>query len=116
MVFTSSYGASGVMPSWASKLMPPRSPWVSVRTPMFSSRRRMVRTSCRRGTLTSFTGSAVSSAAHISGSAAFLAPEMCTSPLSWRPPRISSLSIQQWIQNEIGLQPNDDGRKQLLKT
>ncbi|RYY60630.1 MAG: UDP-N-acetylglucosamine 1-carboxyvinyltransferase, partial [Comamonadaceae bacterium] len=40
----------------------------------------MVATSCRRGTLRSVTGSAVSSAAQSSGSAAFLAPDMRTSP------------------------------------
>jgi hypothetical protein len=40
----------------------------------------VVATSCRCGTLASATGSATSSAAQSSGSAAFLAPAMATSP------------------------------------
>ena len=78
----------------ACSVMPPRSPWVSVLTPMLSSRRRMVATSCRRGTLVSVTGSDVSRAAHSSGKAAFLAPEIRTSPCNWRPPRMMSLSME----------------------
>src|SRR5690606_11559376 len=45
------------------------------------------------GTLSSSSGSALSSAAHRIGSAAFLAPEIATSPFRGRPPWISSLSI-----------------------
>ena len=93
MVFTSSYGASGFSVSGAVKLMPPRSPWVSVATPMWSSRRRMVATSCKRGTFTRCTGCAVSKVAHICGKAAFLAPEIKTSPCRLCPPRMRSLSI-----------------------
>src|SRR5689334_14474008 len=47
----------------------------------------------RRGTLARRSGSAVSSAAHMIGSAAFLAPETRASPSSARPPRMRSLSI-----------------------
>src|SRR5688572_10465248 len=54
----------------------------------------MVRTSISRGTLSSSSGSSVSSAAHRIGSAAFFAPEMRTSPASGRPPVISSLSTR----------------------
>ena len=93
MVLTSSYGASGWIGSAAWNDMPPRSPWVSVFTPMLSSSLRMVATSCKRGTLSRRTGSSVSSAAHISGSAAFLAPEMMTSPFRARPPVIRNLSM-----------------------
>src|SRR3954471_7622649 len=63
-------------------------------TPMLRSSLSMVLTSCSCGTFSSVTGSAVSSAAHSSGSAAFLAPEMRTSPWRRRPPRISNLSIE----------------------
>src|SRR5688572_13366374 len=52
----------------------------------------MVETSRSRGTLLSASGFAESSAAHMMGSAAFLAPEMRTSPSSGRPPVILSLS------------------------
>jgi hypothetical protein len=62
-------------------------------TPMLRIRVTIVATSCRRGTFSSTTGSAVSSAAQSSGSAAFFAPEIVTSPRSSRPPRISSLSM-----------------------
>ena len=62
-------------------------------TPILRSNWRAVFTSCRRGTLVSVTGSAVNSAAHSSGNAAFFAPEMLTSPCSERPPRIRSLSM-----------------------
>src|SRR5262245_2547509 len=53
----------------------------------------MVRTSMSRGTLPSLSGRSVSSAAHMIGSAAFLAPETVTWPSSGRPPVILSLSI-----------------------
>src|SRR5690606_25059573 len=54
---------------------------------------RVVPMSRRAGTLSSSRGSAVSSDAQRIGRAAFLAPEMTTSPCSGRPPWISSLSI-----------------------
>ena len=95
MVLTSSYGACGLSGSLASKLMPPRSPCVCTNAPMFSSSLRMVATSRKRGTLRKCTGSVVSRAAHISGKAAFFAPEMAMAPCSGRPPRISSLSMSQ---------------------
>src|SRR3954452_5428852 len=63
-------------------------------TPMLRSSLSMVLTSCSCGTFSSVTGSAVRRAAHSSGSAAFLAPEMRTSPWRRRPPRISNLSIE----------------------
>jgi len=66
----------------AEKLMPPRSPWVWLCTPIWASNLRMVATSCNRGTLTSVTGSGVNSVAQSSGKAAFFAPEMVTVPKS----------------------------------
>ena len=65
----------------------------SAAAPMWRSSLSVVVTSCSRGTLASVTGSATSSAAHSSGSAAFLAPEIATSPWSGRPPRMRSLSM-----------------------
>src|SRR3982751_6601508 len=53
----------------------------------------MVDTSCRRGTLCSVTVSAVSRAAHSSGSAAFFAPEISTVPANDLSPLMSSLSM-----------------------
>ncbi len=55
----------------------------------------IVDTSCRRGTLCSVTGSSVSSAAHSSGSAAFLAPDISTSPL-----RLAPAANQQFVHQE----------------
>src|SRR5688500_14893005 len=52
----------------------------------------MVETSRSRGTLVSASGFAERRAAHMIGSAAFFAPETCTSPSSGRPPVIFSLS------------------------
>ena len=52
----------------------------------------MVRTSINRGTFDRRSGSAVSSAAAMSGRAAFLAPLTCTSPQSVLPPRMTSWS------------------------
>ena len=54
-------------------------------TPICASSARIVRTSFSCGTLVSVSGSAVSSAAHRIGSAAFLAPETRTSPSSAAP-------------------------------
>src|SRR6516164_7353466 len=94
IVLTSSYGASRDVTSAAASVtvaspLPPG----SATTPIVRRRRVIVATSCRRGTFCSCTRSAVSSAAHSSGSAAFLAPEMTISPASRRPPRMRSLSI-----------------------
>jgi hypothetical protein len=65
----------------------------SATTPRLRSSFSAVLTSWSCGTLTSVTGSSVSSAAQSSGSAAFLAPEIATSPSSRRPPRMISLSM-----------------------
>src|SRR5919204_2667160 len=64
----------------------------STTTPMRASSFAIVATSMRRGTPRSESGLAVRSAAHMIGSAAFLAPEMRTSPSSGRPPLMRSLS------------------------
>src|SRR5262245_58461184 len=48
----------------------------------------------RTGTLVSFSGSSLNRQAHISGRAAFFAPEMLTSPSSGAPPTIASLSTR----------------------
>src|SRR5437660_1643740 len=64
----------------------------SALTPICPSNVCIVRTSFRRGTLESTSGSGVSSAAQRIGSAAFLAPETRISPSSRVPPSINSLS------------------------
>ena len=92
MVLTNSYGASGVLSALASMRTVPSSARSAV-TPILRMSLSMVLTSCSWGTLSRVTGSAVSSAAHNSGKAAFLAPETSTSPCKVRPPRIRSLSI-----------------------
>ena len=53
----------------------------------------MVVTSCRCGTLPILSGSALRMAAHRIGRAAFLAPEMPTSPASGTPPSMINLSM-----------------------
>src|SRR3954462_5990237 len=63
-----------------------------VSTPIGRSSFAMVRTSMSCATLVRRSGWSVRSAAHMMGSAAFLAPEMRTSPSSGRPPRMRSLS------------------------
>src|SRR6185503_16770332 len=65
-----------------------RDAWTPMRPRSCSS----VPTSRRRGTFDSRSGSSVSSAAHMMGSAAFLAPETLSSPESGRPPVMTSLS------------------------
>src|SRR5712671_5788804 len=60
----------------------------------------MVLTSLRCGTLESVSCSSVSSAAHISGSAAFFAPETRISPESGTPPWMMSLSIRGFLGGE----------------
>src|SRR5688572_14858391 len=73
-------------------------------TPMLRISVSMVATSCRRGTFCSTTGWSVRRAAHSSGSVAFLAPEIRTSPWSCRPPRIKSLSMGRsvWLRRPFG--------------
>src|SRR5438132_6900058 len=61
-------------------------------TPIWRRSFAMVRTSMSCGTLASRSGSTLRSAAHIIGSAAFFAPETCTSPSSGTPPWMRSLS------------------------
>src|SRR5690242_16914935 len=60
----------------------------------------MVLTSRRCGTLESVSSSAVSSAAHISGNAAFFAPETRISPESGTPPWMTSLSTRRLLGGE----------------
>src|ERR1700694_3774083 len=64
----------------------------SMPTPIWARSFAMVATSMSCGTLDSARGRALSSAAHMIGSAAFFAPETRTSPSSDRPPRMRSLS------------------------
>src|SRR5688572_11960660 len=92
MVFTRSYGAVGseILVALRCTALAER----STSTPIRASSRAMVETSMSRGTLESASGSSVSSAAHMIGSAAFFAPEMATSPSSGRPPLILSLSTR----------------------
>jgi hypothetical protein len=54
----------------------------SALTPILRINFSIVDTSCSRGTLVRVTGSLLSSAAHNSGKAAFLAPEISTVPAS----------------------------------
>src|SRR5437879_550900 len=75
----------------ACSVISPSPVWA--RTPMPASKTRMVLTSRRCGTLASASGSSVSRLAHMMGSAAFLAPEMRTSPRNGPLPRILSLSM-----------------------
>ena len=70
------------------------SPSRSTATPICARSSIIVRTSRSRGTLVSRNGVDESSAAHISGSAAFLAPETRVSPRSGTPPWIASLSMR----------------------
>src|ERR1700712_2636963 len=99
IVLTSSYGGSGELSPLASiTAASSRPPSVSApqftATPMLRISFSAVATSCSFGTLCSVTGPGTSSVAHSSGSAAFLAPEIVTSPWRRRPPRIRSLSIE----------------------
>src|SRR5438552_15394347 len=57
----------------------------------------MVLTSLRCGTLESVSSSLVSKPAHMSGSAAFFAPEIRISPESETPPWMMSLSIRHFF-------------------
>ena len=63
----------------------------------------MVVMSARRGTLCSVSFLSLSRAATISGSEAFLEPEMRISPLSWRPPlmRIRSMLASAQILGKV---------------
>ena len=92
MVLTNSYGASGFVKVPAFKTTLPSS-WRSAVTPILRMSLSMVATSCKCGTLASVTGWSVNKAAHSSGKAAFLAPEISTSPCKALPPRIRSLSM-----------------------
>src|SRR3954468_10600141 len=64
----------------------------SADTPIWRRSFAMVRTSMSCGTLARRSGCSLSSAAHMIGNAAFLAPDTRTSPSSVRPPRMRSLS------------------------
>src|SRR4051812_46972385 len=64
----------------------------STSTPSCPSSLVIVEVSINRGMLASESGFAVSSAAHMIGSAAFFAPEMVISPCNGRPPTMRSLS------------------------
>src|SRR3990167_1890184 len=95
MVLTSSYGASGLAtPPASSVTRSGLSSWRRATTPILASSLNVVDTSCNCGTLARVTGSALNSVAHRSGKAAFLAPEIVTSPWRRRPPRIRSLSMK----------------------
>src|SRR5678815_3000595 len=90
MVFTISYGASGLS-SFAARSSTVSS-LLETCTPICDSSFAMVRTSIRRGTFASLSVRSVSSAAHRIGRAAFFAPETRISPSRVRPPVIFSLS------------------------
>ena len=70
-----------------------RLPSISVETPNWLTRCPNMSTSARRGRLRSVSGSSVRSAAGMSVSAAFLAPDIWMRPSSGRPPRMMILSI-----------------------
>src|SRR5690606_29663062 len=93
MVLTRSYGASRQVISDASSSTWSLSP-LRYFTPSLSKRRSVVPISRRRGTFSNVNFSAVSRLAHKMGRAAFLAPDMATSPCKGRPPRMRSLSIR----------------------
>ena len=100
----------GAPKSAAFRVTEPSSPR-SALTPMLRIKRSMVATSCKRGTLSNVKGWAVNKAAHSSGKAAFLAPEMGISPFKCRPPRMRNLSIwgfvmavdQAWLAHSLGV-------------
>src|SRR5574343_88738 len=91
MVLTISYEATGLFrpPPFRTR---PSTPSIVTPTPISPNRRSMVEISLRCGTLVKCTGSAVSREAHRMGRAAFLAPDMATSPERALPPSINSLS------------------------
>src|SRR3990170_5012431 len=91
MVFTRSYGASGSVTRSARSSTPRRSSSDTC-TPMRPSSPIMVVTSFRWGRFDNRMGSVVRSEAHISGNAAFLAPDTRTSPDNGAPPWMTSLS------------------------
>ena len=91
IVLTSSYGASVEVSCAARSVM--SVPSRSTVTPMPRSSRAIVPTSASGGTFDRCSGSSVSSAAAMIGSAAFLAPATAISPRSGTPPVIFSLSI-----------------------
>src|SRR5574343_172241 len=91
MVLTISYEATGLFrpPPLSTR---PSTPSMVTPTPISPNRRSMVEISLRCGTLVKCTGSAVSREAHRMGRAAFLAPDMATSPERALPPSINNLS------------------------
>src|SRR5574343_452306 len=91
MVLTISYDATGLFnpPPLRTR---PSIPSMVTPTPMSPSRRSMVEMSFRCGTLVKWTGSEVNNEAQRIGSAAFLAPDMATSPERTLPPSINNLS------------------------
>jgi hypothetical protein len=91
IVLTSSYGAEVSFVVVGSTSTRMRSSTVTL-APIRPSSSIMVVTSCRCGTFAIVTGLSASRAPARMGSAAFLAPEMRTSPSSGAPPRICSLS------------------------
>src|SRR5258706_3940612 len=99
MVFTRWEGASGSDRRSALRDRPKRSSR-ETSTPICASSRSMVLTSLRCGTLESVSCSLVSNPAHISGSAAFFAPETRISPESGTPPWMMSLSIRRLFGSE----------------
>src|SRR5882762_6995519 len=99
IVFTRSYGASGSDRRSALRDKPSRSS-SETSTPICASSRSMVLTSLRCGTLESVSCSLVSNPAHMSGSAAFFAPETRISPASGTPPWMMSLSIRRFFGSE----------------
>src|SRR5580658_8080423 len=91
IVFTSSYGASGLtMFGVCSRTASSSS---SNCAPISTSSRSMVRISRTRGMRRSVTGSSVSSEAASAGSAEFLEPLLAISPLRSVPPVITNLSM-----------------------
>src|SRR5437867_4843876 len=91
IVFTISYGASGLATCSASTCTV--APSRSTRAPMWPSSLPSVRMSARSGTPRKMDRPSASSAAAICGSVAFFEPDTCTSPDSGLPPVISIASI-----------------------
>src|SRR5262245_675534 len=99
IVFTRSYGAVGSERRAARSDSPSLSS-SDTSTPICESSLTMVLTSRRCGTFESVTSSSVSSAAHMSGSAAFFAPETRISPDRGTPPWMMSLSTRRFLRGE----------------
>ncbi len=103
MVLTSSYGATcwSTVRGSTTRLLPRESvPWSnSTPAPSSPSSLIVVTTSCRCGTLRISTGASASRVAHRTGSTAFLAPEMATSPRSGTPPLTTIFCMGLWEEN-----------------